>query len=193
MNKLEKARIYPTKRPEDVFYVQFNPNTLQYRVDMKSVNDKDGTDSIPKQRDATGQSGRAELSMTLFFYSFGSETDYGDVRKNINKLRPYLSRWTEKGQVMEEGITFAWGTITLEGYLRSMDVSYQMFASDGTPVQAEVRITIVGEDRDVKADNINHAQSMELNKKAAQINQQENSAVDPAESDIQIAWLFEGV
>lgn len=193
MNALGKARIYPTKRPGEIFYVQFNPNTLQYRVDMKSVSDKDGTASIPKQKDATGQSGRAELSMTLFFYSFRSETDYEDVRKNINKLRPYLSRWTEKGQVMEEEVTFAWGTLSLEGYLRSMDVSYQMFASDGTPVQAEVRITLVGEDPDVKADNINHAQSVELEEKASWKDQKENGAVDPAESDIQIAWLFEGV
>lgn len=41
--------------------------------------------------------------------------------------------------------------MTHTGTLESFQVTYQMFAFDGTPVQAEVAITIRGEDPDVSA------------------------------------------
>ena len=186
--KLEKARIYPVKKKNNAFYVQFNPNTLQYRVNQSSSHEKHGTDSAPKQSDPTGASGRAELSMTLFFYSFRSETDYSDVRKNINSLRPYLGRRADQAFVRGEDIGFAWGTIVVEGYLESMDVSYQMFAADGTPVQAEVQITIIGEDPEVKAQGINHVKR----EKYEQDSKVSWNGSDPAETNQDIAWMYGG-
>lgn len=192
MSKLEKARIYSIDHPKNVFYVQFNPNSLRYMVEQDYGYKKDGEDMARKQSDATGQSGWAKLSMTLFFYTFESETEYSDVRRNINRLRPYLGRRSDRSNVLGEKIGFAWGTITLEGHLESMEVSYQMFASDGTPVQAEVQISIVGEDREVKAEGINHAKEIQLEEEAKVRWTENKDSGDPAESDMGIAWLFEG-
>lgn len=190
MSTLGKARLYVKKSKDNILFVQFNPNTLRYSVNSMAAHLKDGTDSAPKQGDPTGASGKAELSMTLYFYSFRSETDYDDVRHNINKLRPYLGRKDENGCIMVEKIGFAWGTMTLEGYLKSLDVSYQMFASDGTPVQAEVQMTIVGEDPDVKAENANHAKSVTIERAEAEMRDSGKKNSDPAESDKKIAWMY---
>ena len=46
---------------------------------------------------------------------------------------------------------FTWGTFSFEGVVSSFRATYQMFAADGTPVQAEVAITIEGEDPDYTA------------------------------------------
>lgn len=193
MNKLEKARIYLTKKPRDVFYVQFNPNTLRYSVGPNSGHETHGSEGVPAQDDATGQSGSSRLSMTLFFYTFRSETDFDDVRKDINKLRSYLKLQKENQKIMSESITFAWGKITMQGHMESLEVSYQMFASDGTPVQAEVQVTIVGEDKDVTAAGINHAKADQIEKEAEAVWDQKKNSSDPADSDPDIAWLFEGV
>ena len=192
MNKLEKARFYPQKDERKAFYVQFNPNTIQYRVGADLDRAKQGSENAIKQDDATGQSGKAELSMTLYFYSFRSETDYDDVRKKINVLRPYLGRREKHSYVMGEKLTFAWGTLALRGRLSAMEVSYQMFASDGTPVQAEARITMIGEDPEVKAEGINHAQSLKLEREKEAAWDEKQGGSDPAEDNPEIAWLFEG-
>ena len=41
-------------------------------------------------------------------------------------------------------IYFFWGTIAVAGMLKQMSVNYTMFAPDGTPVRAQVNITIEG-------------------------------------------------
>ena len=190
MSTLGKARFYAEKSKDNILFVQFNPNTLRYSVSAKAAHSKDGADAAMKQGDPTGASGKAQLSMTLYFYSFRSETDYDDVRQNINKLRPYLGRKDENGCVMVEKIGFAWGTMTLEGYLESLDVSYQMFASDGTPVQAEVQVSIVGEDRDVKAEDVNHAKSVTIERAEMKMQKSGKKDSDPAESDEKVSWMY---
>ena len=186
--KLEKARIYSVENKNEVFYVQFNPNTLQYRADQNTSHEKYSADAQYHQNDPTGMSGRSSLSLTLFFYTFRSETDYTDVRKNINTLRPYMGHWADETFVRGENIGFAWGSIMVEGYLESMEVSYQMFAATGTPVQAEVQLTIVGEDKGLQAQSINHVKQIEYEAEA----RASRDGGDPAETDTDIAWLFEG-
>ena len=183
MSTLKKAQLYPSEQPNNAFYVQFNPNTLEYTVGQNSEKKN------VEQSDSTGQTGWAELSMTLFFYTYRSENDFDDVRKNINRLRPYLSRRDDKNNVIQPKLTFAWGTITLDGHLEAMRVSYQMFAADGTPVQAEVQITLVGEDRDVTANNVNYAQSMEI-KEAEAETWRKKFGFDKNAKDMGIYWLF---
>ena len=48
------------------------------------------------------------------------------------------------------------------GTLESFQATYQMFAFDGTPVQAEVAITIRGEDQEVTAGSNNQVLGTEL-------------------------------
>lgn len=170
MGALKKARIYNPDQYSDGFYVQFNPNTLNYSVGSnlektaQSPKNRDSGRNRPVQGDPTGQTGLATLSVTLFFHSYENEASYTDVRKEVNRIRAFLRRSSDSEGVISPKIAFSWGTLTVKGTLEHLSVSYQMFASDGTPVQAEVSISILGEDPDVTADGINRAASVELEK-----------------------------
>ena len=62
-----------------------------------------------------------------------------------------------------------------------MSVTYQMFASDGTPVQAEANITISGEDPDF-------AQQEAV---AAARTEKRNEKANEKELPLELDWLFE--
>lgn len=170
MSALKKARIYDPESVDDGFYVQFNPNTLSYSVganlNRQREDQNGGVWQGRMQADPTGQTGLATLSATLFFYTYESESSYQDVRIEVNRIRAFLRRGNDGNGVISRRVAFTWGTLTVEGTLESLSVSYQMFAADGTPVQAEVSITILGEDPDVTAEGIDHAASVELQKDA---------------------------
>lgn len=159
MNGLTKARIYDPEKYTDGFSVQFNPNTLRYSVGSNLERSKKARERMKKGRgttfqaqgDPTDQTGLSLLSATLFFHTYESDTSYSDVRQSVNKLRAFLRRSGDNKCVVSRRIAFAWGTLTMVGTLENLDVTYEMFAADGTPVQAEVSISILGEDPDVTA------------------------------------------
>lgn len=161
MSALKKARIYDPQNMDDGFYVQFNPNTLQYTAGANTPSRTAGEEEQYRQiqGDPTGVTSMAQLTATLFFHTYENESSYTDVRKDVNRLRAFLRRQDDKEGVISRGIAFAWGTLTVIGTLENISVSYQMFAADGTPVQAEVSIGIQGEDPDIKADGVNRAAS----------------------------------
>lgn len=172
MSTLQKARIYDPDHSENGFYVQFNPNALSYSVGANgstaSVNTSQNAtvQNPPKQGDPTGVTGLATLSTTLFFHTYRNEVSYTDVRQDVHRIRAFLRRSNDGNGVISQKIAFSWGTLTVVGTLESISVSYQMFAADGTPVQAEVTISIQGEDPDVKAESINRAAGLEIKKNA---------------------------
>lgn len=188
MSALKKARIYDPKNVTDGFYVQFNPNTLQYAAgsNISSKKNRSGEEQYTQiQGDPTGRTGLASLSATLFFHTYQNETSYTDVRKEVNQLRAFLRRRDDREGVISRGIAFAWGTLTVIGTLESIHVSYQMFAADGTPVQAEVSVTILGEDPDVKADGVNRAASQTIDRDPV-LAWREQGLPPPS-----VQWLFE--
>lgn len=189
MSALKKARIYNPKNMGDGFYVQFNPNTLRYTAGtntFRKVAAGEGAKEqyIQIQGDPTGTTCRSTLDATLFFYTYENESSYTDVRKDVNRLRAFLRRQDDKEGVISQDIAFAWGTLTVIGTLESINVSYQMFAADGTPVQAQVSILIQGEDPDVKADGVNRAASQQINTDPVQ-QWREGGSLSSAR------WLFE--
>lgn len=167
----QKARIFDPDSPTTGFSVQFNPNTLEYSagMDLRSQNltiPSDGSQPrVPDyQTSPLGKRESARLSVKLFFHSYINDLTYSDVRPTINRIRAFLPTATGGTDTSQNGadnskpkISFAWGTMTHTGTLESFHVTYQMFAFDGTPVQAEVAITIRGEDPDVSASLINQA------------------------------------
>lgn len=188
MSALKKARIYDPENVNDGFYVQFNPHTLQYAVGTNSRGKKSGGNGeqhTQVQGDPTGCTGLASLSATLFFHTYQNEAGYTDVRKEVNRLRAFLRRRDDREGVISRGIAFAWGTLTVIGTLESISVSYQMFAADGTPVQAEVTVTILGEDPDVKADGVNRAASQTVARDPV-LAWREQGVPPPS-----VQWLFE--
>lgn len=170
MGGLKKARIYNPDNYSDGFYVQFNPNTLTYSAGSNLKGMEEEASPLPSnpyravQGDPTGQTGLAALSATLFFHTYENETAYQDVREDVNRVRAFLRRSNDGEGVISPQLAFSWGTLTVKGTLEHISVSYQMFASDGTPVQAEVSIRILGEDPDVTASGRDRAAWVEVEK-----------------------------
>jgi len=154
MAALEKARFFdPDDASADAVYVQFNPNSLEYsygRKRHKKDGNKDGEEG--GQQSSLDVWEQASLSMRLFFNTYVSETSYTDVRDEIMPLRAFLCRTDEKGTAEGRSVVFAWGTLAYRGTMDSFSVTYQMFAADGTPVQAEASLSISGEDAEAVPD-----------------------------------------
>lgn len=165
---LTRAKIFNPKKPSESQYVQFNPSSLDYsaytnKKAYKKVRDSKSGDVKKLQSSPTDYGDMASLSVRLFFHTYKSELLYTDVRAEVNRIRAFLrlptggeqngskpdGAGTPKGEMPQIG--FAWGTVVFVGNLEGFQVSYQMFAADGTPVQAEVSIAIYGEDQEVVA------------------------------------------
>lgn len=161
MSVLEKARIYDRDNEIPEFYVQFNPNSLEYSLGhdiyatKKAKNEQTQTDL--SQSDPTKVSNSGHLSVKLFFYTYTNETTYGDVNVDIAHLRRFYKYTASNTQGNQPVIVFAWGSLALQGVMTSLSVSYQMFAPDGTPVQAEASITIEGNDLQMVYEASSHA------------------------------------
>ncbi len=189
MSVLEKARIFDCDAPAAVCYVQFNPNTLEYSAGLKGQPHKGaverdgcGIQQEPQaQQSPIADERGASLSVRLFYHTYNGPGDYTDVRAYINTIRNFLPAPTADGRASSPRITFAWGTMTHTGTLESFHVTYQMFAHDGTPVQAEVAISIRGEDPDVIAESNNQALGAESAAESARLDG------DPTLKDI--SWL----
>lgn len=171
----QKARIFDPDSPAKGFYVQFNPNTLEYsagrdwRTQKNVVNP--GTNGTLQAREPEqqapplGDDPGSTLSVRLFFHSYINDGNFSDVRPNINRIRAFLPAITNGPgtgsgtKAASPRITFAWGTMIYTGTLEFFHAAYQMFAFDGTPVQAEVSITIRGEDQEVSANSNNQVLS----------------------------------
>lgn len=165
MSIYQKARIFDPDSPTNIFYVQFNPNTLEYSASIsqeaqKNVQDRNGSGNI--QTPNTQQSPLAAeqgstLVVRLFFHSYLNDLVFRDVRPDVNRVRAFLpaasgsSASSPSVRASSPRITFAWGTMIYTGTLESFQATYQMFAFDGTPVQAEAVATIRGEDQEVAA------------------------------------------
>ena len=143
---MSKALIRDVENTIEAFEVQFNPNSLEYSVGTnygstkgsKKTNGKSTlADDESAQSDPSGKTGSASLSVTLFYHTYTDEDTYSDVRDQIKKIRRFIRGSGNSGK---NGLQMKFTRAT-----------YQMFAADGTPVQAEVAITIEGEDPDYAA------------------------------------------
>lgn len=166
MSVLRKARIYDQDDEIPEFYVQFNPNSLEYSLGRdiyatKKAKDK-RTQTDLSQSDPTKVSNSGHLSVRLFFYTYTNETTYGDVNVDIAHLRRFYRYTASSTKCDQPVIIFAWGSLALRGVMTSLSVSYQMFAPDGTPVQAEASITIEGNDLPMVYEASSHASEQQF-------------------------------
>lgn len=197
MSVYQKARIFDPDSPADVFYVQFNPNTLEYSASIsqetqKNVQDRSGSGSI--QTPNTQQSPLAAeqgstLVVRLFFHSYLNDLMFHDVRPDVNRVRAFLpaasgsSTGSPPVRASSPRITFAWGTMIYTGTLESFQATYQMFAFDGTPVQAEAVATIRGEDQEIAAAS--------GNQEADPASEADSSPQDDPPLPSDLSWLFQ--
>lgn len=189
MAELEKAFLCDPDKPNERYYVQFNPNTLEYSAGLSrgsyhgvSSPDAQGSAREPQmQSPPLPEPEGSTLSVKLFYHTYTSHDVFSDVRAKIYNIRAFLPSGKGDSSASSPRIQFAWGTLAFAGTLESFHVSYQMFAHDGTPVQAEVSITIRGEDLDVSAQSNDQGGRKKLELEAA--------ATAPPPDDI--IWLFQ--
>jgi len=155
MASLEKAMFFDPSKKKPV-YVQFNPNSLEYsyaksREEREEESKRDPRGRRHQQQSPLDTRRGTRLSMRLFFHTYTNESSYQDVREQIKPLQGFLCKTDRKG-ARNQKVVFAWGPLGFEGYLDSLSVTYQMFAPDGTPVQAEVSVSLEGDDTQVPED-----------------------------------------
>lgn len=170
MAAYQKAYISPCVdgRPSDSkrIAVQFNPSeiTIEEAVGSNTYKDRQNLEyllrqfggheigrqwqegSTPQQQDCS----EVTLTTKLFFNTLENinQDSYEDVRNYVRQLYPFTNKITEdnrKGKRSIEKICFGWGSIVIVGILTSMSVHYTMFAPTGSPVRAEVSISIKGD------------------------------------------------
>lgn len=188
---MDKAKIYAPGKESQAFTVQFNPNSLEYVIYSNEKNRKGAkskkTDSPAGepnlQRDPTGSTDKAVLSVRLFYHTYYNRTAYTDVRDEIKKLRKFV-RYSGNTAGETTKIAFAWGSLIHTGELDHFSVSYQMFAPDGTPVQAEVSLSITGDEADRATDKANQLRGLSAALNASYETGQE----DPLQT--MWAWLY---
>ena len=191
---MDKAKIYEKDKESEAFTVQFNPNSLQYSISSNKDSIK-GTCSkmsdgvagqAHAQNDPTGRFGNAVLSVRLFYHTYYNRTIYTDVRDEIKKLRNFVRVPAEKSNQNTKvpQITFAWGSLIHTGELDDLSITYQMFAADGTPVQAEVSLSICGKDADWTIEKTNQLYDIKKKFEKLDDNNLENSLLE------QWAWMF---
>ena len=189
---MDKAKIYEPGKESQAFTVQFNPNSLSCSVYVNNRNQK-GTKSKKSdsaaeeehlQRDPTGQTDGAVLSVRLFYHTYVNSTTYTDVREEIRKLRKFVRYSGNTAASNDPKITFAWGSLIHTGVLENFSVTYQMFASDGTPVQAEVYLSILGDEADRVTERANQFSAV----KAALAEASDSSGEDALRE--MWAWLY---
>ena len=189
MSVLRKARIYDPYNKIPEFYVQFNPNSLEYSIGKdiyatKKTKDEN-TQADLSQSDPTKVSNSGHLSVKLFFYTYTNETTYDDVNIDIAHLRRFYRYTASSTQGNQPVIGFAWGSLSLQGIMTSLSVSYQMFAPDGTPVQAEASITIKGSDPNMDYGASSHASSKQFKSTRELAGGQNGQLPD------NLSWLFQ--
>lgn len=141
--------------------VPYNPNTLQYSISDGQGHDKGvhfpasgkAEPQIPVfQNDPTHPLGTATLSVTLFFHTYQSSLVYSDVRTELKRLHQFFRHTSGNGGGDSPNICFTWGSMTFTGVLTSLSITYKMFAPDGTPVQAEATISLLGRDNGMESE-----------------------------------------
>lgn len=144
------------------FEVQFNPESLVINAKtLEAVNQK--SLSASKENITKAPEGaEVMLSVTLLFDDVSDEAfaDYSNylsyakasAKREINKLAGSTGKHSVAAQV--EGfisaisnentrfVVFVWGGFSYQGMLRKLDAKYTMFAPDGSPIRAEVSLSI---------------------------------------------------
>jgi len=121
--------------------VQFNPTTLRLQL----ANRIEGGQSRGRQvRQFTGSSSTS-LTLDLVFDTAdeGSDESPRSVREKTALLEKFvLPRGEGRNKQAPPKVRFHWGRLIIEGLIESVDIDFDHFAADGTPLRAKVGVTI---------------------------------------------------
>jgi len=143
---MEKAKIkWSTLIPPTTgeLECQFNPAELTIKKSNNWSGESSPSFNAPKLKFAGGDS--ATYSLSLFFDSYAT-TPPKDVREYTNKLLTLTLRGAGYSMFLvpfssPPSVAFVWGKITLfKAVVESVQVSFTMFAQDGTPIRAKADV-----------------------------------------------------
>jgi len=119
--------------------VQFNPTSLK----LKLTNKVEGGRSRARQRRQHNGSGSTVLSMDLVFDSAddGTEGSPVSVRTKTAIVEKYVVPLTD-GSETPPRLRFEWNDLVVSGIVESLDIDFDLFAADGTPLRAKVSLSI---------------------------------------------------
>jgi hypothetical protein len=87
------------------------------------------------------------MSLTLQLY-FDTQADGKDVRDTTNKLWKMMlvdetTEHTESGKSQPPEVAFSWGRLYFKAVITNMTQKFLLFTAEGTPVRAQVNVTLM--------------------------------------------------
>ena len=158
--KPEKAKlvIKGSNKPADPKPIECMFNPTEYSLNQTVTVTRHKSPSKPGGTPEFAGTNAMTFSATLLFDDYASAN--GDVTPTITKLLSWTKPTDDsrkKNQPCPPLVAFQWGSNkqleNFRGLLTKVDVKYLLFRRDGTPVQADVAITITGETEQVGGTN----------------------------------------
>ncbi len=144
------------------FEVQFNPESLTINAATQAAVNQKSLSASKENITKAPEGAEVMLGVTLIFDDVSDDAfaDYSNylsyakasAKREINKLAGSTKKHSVAAQV--EGfisaisnentrfVVFVWGGFSYQGMLRKLDTRYTMFAPDGSPIRAEVSLSI---------------------------------------------------
>lgn len=125
------------------FEVQINPAEFNFKRSI-CYNSKP-TLGQPRARPRFSAVGPDEIDFALVFDGTGAvpESHPVDVIDRLNALNDVVYKYEGKDHQPSE-VRIAWGTLILDGRMKSMDTQFTLFRADGAPLRARVSLSFVG-------------------------------------------------
>ena len=153
MPQLEKAKLEPVRADRnnssagDEVEVQFNPSSLRLTL----TNQTEGGRSRGRQRRQHTGNSSTVLAMQLVFDSADETT--GDesnpqavsVRRKTAMVEQFVLP-KEDGSETPPLLKFSWNELVVVGIVERVNIEFDLFASDGTPLRAKVDLSIKEQD-----------------------------------------------
>lgn len=145
MAALEKAKLQEVSADEhertigDAVPVQFNPSSLR----LKLTNQMEGGRSTGRVRRQQSGAGNTVLSMDLVFDTAdeGSDDSPLSVRTRTAIVERYVVPKKDNSETPPR-LRFEWNDLVISGLVESVDIDFDLFAANGTPLRAKVSLSI---------------------------------------------------
>lgn len=133
MKRYEKATIMVLTKQTYTIEAMFNPEEYSLTQEAKYCNEDNGQPIFLRQQ-------VQPFTVTLFFDTYDFKRDVRDYTDQIAQL----THPTEPGKdgMQTPKCIFKWGTLSYEGRVQKVEQKFTMFLQDGTPVRANVTITL---------------------------------------------------
>jgi hypothetical protein len=146
--QLAKAYLCEVDAPSKRVDFHFNPTTIQFekRADFRREPSQAATDAPPVQFRGT-QSTDLNLNLLLDAVEKPGASVVPEVEQLLNWTTP-ASETTDTPSPSPPKLLFNWGKLKIGttdkfvGHLERVNVHYLLFAGDGTPIRAEVGLTL---------------------------------------------------